>query len=113
MEGQTFILTEPPPSTNNLFATTKQRKRVKTSKYSAWRTAAQWQVKAQFPRMIEGDVVLDIEVRRPTATSDISNRIKAIEDALTGLVYADDRQVIEVRARWAPIAGCKIHVRPA
>ena len=39
-----------------------------------------------------------IERERDTSTPDIDNIIKAIMDALNGVAYKDDRQVVEVHA---------------
>jgi Holliday junction resolvase RusA-like endonuclease len=43
---------------------------------------------------------LDNEIR-PTSKPDLSNVVKAIEDALNGAVYVDDSQIIQIHAsRW-------------
>jgi Holliday junction resolvase RusA-like endonuclease len=115
MEAQTFILTEIPPSTNNLFATVKGgTKRVRTMKYRSWSEIARWQIAAHKPVKMSGPVGLDIRLKRPRKGADVSNRIKAIEDALTGLVYDDDSQVQIVTIAWdASAPGCIVTVRPA
>ena len=40
----------------------------------------------------------DIGEVRPTSTPDIDNLLKLVGDALNGVVYLDDKQIIEVRA---------------
>lgn len=113
MDAQTFIITEIPPSTNGLFATVGNR-RVRTAKYRAWSEAARWEVLAQKPRKIIGPVALDVRVKRPNARSDVGNRLKALEDLLTGLVYADDKQIQIITIAWdATAPGCIVTVRPA
>lgn len=54
---------------------------------------------------LEGDVALELVVRfAPGTTSDLSNRIKALEDALQGVAYENDRQVVRLEARRGPDA---------
>lgn len=50
-------------------------------------------------RPARGEVCLMILVFRNQASGDLSNRIKVIEDALNGIAYDDDKQVVEIRAR--------------
>lgn len=50
-------------------------------------------------RPSKGDVCLMILVFRNQASGDLSNRIKVVEDALIGVAYEDDKQVVEIRAR--------------
>ena len=109
MIEQTFMLAIP-PSVNNLFTTVGNR-RVKSKTYAAWMQAARWQIAAQRPRLMLGNVVVEIDCERPTRTSDLDNRTKAALDALKGLAWEDDRQVVDLRTRWAEIEGCRITVR--
>lgn len=51
---------------------------------------------------------------RPIKKPDIDNTLKVILDALNGIAYEDDRQVVEVRCRkwYAQSTGClKIGIR--
>ena len=49
---------------------------------------------------------------QPAVKPDISNLIKFYEDCMNGLIYIDDAQIVEVRARkvYALDAGTKITV---
>lgn len=47
----------------------------------------------------EGDVILCLDVYRARKAGDLSNRIKVLEDALQGIAYIDDKQVVEIHAR--------------
>jgi Holliday junction resolvase RusA-like endonuclease len=47
---------------------------------------------------LEGPVRLTLIVFRPRRAGDLSNRIKVLEDALNGIAYADDGQVVELHA---------------
>lgn len=44
-------------------------------------------------------VVLTVVVYRPQKSGDLSNRIKVLEDALNGIAFVDDSQVVEIHAR--------------
>lgn len=46
-----------------------------------------------------GPVVLSLVVYRPRRAGDLSNRIKVLEDALEGIAFEDDSQVVEIHAR--------------
>lgn len=51
---------------------------------------------------------------RPTHRNDIDNLAKALCDALNGVVWVDDGQVVEARVakRWAPEGGLAVTVEP-
>lgn len=106
-----------PPSLNNIYANVPGRGRVKSGRYKTWRSAAGWDIKAAIGPSFETyacPVVLDLTVEKPRNRSDISNRIKAVEDLLTEMgVIADDSLVMEVRARWGQVKGARIELRPA
>ena len=44
------------------------------------------------------EVAVELEVIRPARRGDLDNRLKVVLDALRGLVYEDDRQVVELHA---------------
>lgn len=100
-----------PPSTNNLYANRRGGGRKRTDRYNAWRNAAGWDVNRQSPMRVAGPVILDITCERPRVRSDVSNRIKAVEDLLVehGIIE-DDSKVVEVRARWGQVKGCEVRV---
>lgn len=107
-----------PPSANELTRNTSAKERAtfhtkrprrKTEKYRQWLVDAGWAIRAQStpPRLIAGPnyrvaIRLNTKIR-----GDISNRVKAIEDALVkNGVMIDDRFVFTLHVeRW----GC---VRP-
>lgn len=45
-----------------------------------------------------GEIVLTVRWYRARRSGDLSNRIKIVEDALRGVVYVDDKQVVELHA---------------
>lgn len=48
---------------------------------------------------VTGDVSVSLTVYRNEASGDLDNRIKVILDALRGLAFEDDKQVVEIHAR--------------
>lgn len=109
----TITLASSPPSTNQLFANVAGKGRVKTVRYRTWKQAAGWDLAIQRPTKVGGEVALDIEIERTSMCSDVSNRVKALEDLLvTHGVIDDDRHVVDVRVRWSSIKGCRVTITP-
>lgn len=46
-----------------------------------------------------GPVKLDLLIKSSKCRADTSNILKAIEDAMNGIVYNDDRQIMEIHIR--------------
>lgn len=110
----TINLSDLPPSTNGLFANLPGKGRVKTERYRTWLNAAGWQIKAQRPGRIAGEVSLAIAMKRPRANADLSNRIKALEDLLVEhQVIDDDQHVVSLTVRWREEPGCMVTVSAA
>ena len=47
---------------------------------------------------LDGDLRMDLEIVRPRKRGDLSNRIKVLEDALQGVLFHDDAQIVELHA---------------
>ena len=92
-----------PPSANRYWRSIclGNRPRVLVSKQGrAYRKRAQLVAGAQFKRVpLTQDVRVVLNVYTPTRAGDLDNRIKPTLDALQGIAYADDRQVVEILAR--------------
>ena len=97
------------PSVNTLFnnvarAGKRGKLRVPTKKYILWKTSAKTAIRMQLPDewiAIDKPLSLLIELQRPTSNSDLSNRIKALEDSLVqNGVICDDRLVHDIRIKW-------------
>ena len=103
-----------PPTVNNLFANVSGRGRVPTARYKAWKIEAQWTLRQQSPLPhFQAAVSLVLTMGRPDKRRrDISNFIKAPEDALVEAgILDDDSQVEDVRARWSrDVTGCRIEI---
>ncbi len=50
---------------------------------------------------MEGPVRVDVSVYRPRKIGDLDNTLKVLLDALRGIVYVDDSQVVHIEARRA------------
>lgn len=103
-----------PPSTNNLFFTTKYG-RARTQRYDSWIMEAGNEILRQRPKKVTGPVTLSFEFqekdRRPR---DISNLIKAPEDLLVkhGIIEKDDNTIVRgISAKWSDeVEGCRITI---
>jgi crossover junction endodeoxyribonuclease RusA len=89
------------PSVNNLFINNARGGRVKSQAYMRWRARSLVEMMAQRPGRISGAYEVQILAGRPTATSDIDNRIKPILDLLAGQITDDDRNCQGVSAHWS------------
>jgi crossover junction endodeoxyribonuclease RusA len=47
----------------------------------------------------DGDVCVHIDVYRKQRSGDLDNRLKVTLDSLRGILYHDDKQVVEIHAR--------------
>lgn len=101
-----------PPSTNHLFRNVKGVGRVKTKAYEDFCLMAIAAIRRQGVQKIDGHVVIVWAVERLSAQADISNRLKAAEDAMvkSGIID-DDRFVTSHFITWAPKANGLAHVQ--
>jgi len=112
--GATVITIPIPPSVNSIYVNVPKRGRVKSGAYVRWIKTAGWELQCQPHPRVPGRVNVLIEIRRPSANSDVDNRIKATLDLLVSHgVIDDDRNVASVRAVWADIDSCRVTVEAA
>ena len=109
----TVICLPMPPSGNGLFP--GRSRRYRSPEYKAWADEAGWELARQRPVSVTGRVSLLIEVAEPKTkrATDVTNRIKAVEDLLVshGVIQGDDqRYVRRVTAEWADIDAIRITV---
>ena len=104
------------PSVNALFGTNwSTKKRFATKPYEDWQKAAGWDFNGKGHIAGEYRLVVTIDKRAVGVRSDLSNRIKAIEDLLVkhGIVD-DDHLCVHLAALWQPLPnrGMRIEVIP-
>ncbi len=57
-------------------------------------------------KVLEGDVVLEYTLYcKKQGRKDLDNTLKAIQDALEGIAYKNDKQIVEIRAKKVRNAG--------
>jgi len=109
-----FLSIPMPPSMNNLWINLKGGGRARSEGYKAWVVEACWAIKLAAPCKFAGSVRIDMRFERTNMVSDLDNRIKPILDALQKMeVVENDRQVIDLRARWWLTQGCRIKIEDA
>lgn len=91
-----------PPSVNNLYRNIRGGGRVSTRAYREWRAEAYHAIKFAKPPYYSGRVRLTMAFGRPDERRrDVSNFVKAIEDALVHMmVIEDDSLVQSISAEW-------------
>lgn len=87
-----------PPSANRYWRVWHGRAVVSTEA-RAYKLNARLRALSQGMRPVSGPVVLNLVVYRKRKAGDLSNRIKVAEDALQGVAYTNDSQVVELHAR--------------
>jgi crossover junction endodeoxyribonuclease RusA len=86
-----------PPGTNNLYATIGRR-RVLSREGRDYKATCVLLALAAGCRPVVGPVGLEVTVYRPRRAGDLDGRLKVLLDAMTGVVWVDDRQVVELHA---------------
>lgn len=87
-----------PVSINNAYPTNRQGRRFLSPDGKAWKEEIAWAFKKHKPSSKEFIVTIILEVA-DNRRRDIDNGIKMILDALTGIVWIDDRQVVQITVR--------------
>ena len=107
MISLTFSSAPPSVNASNAVIMAKRKdgamapRRIKTKSFKAWIVEAGQEVMIQRQKPIAGPVLVEIEVRRTNARSDVDNVIKGLLDLLvTHRLISDDRNVSRVSATW-------------
>lgn len=86
-----------PPSNNDLVRPVRKVRLVKTKEARDWLDMATAALRRRVDLVpYSGPVQLAIVVEVGMVTADVTNRVKALEDALTGFLWHDDLQVTSV-----------------
>ena len=86
-----------PPSVNNLYATFGGR-RIVSAKGRKFKSDIAVLARQQGAKLLDGDLSVTFRVFRPKRIGDLDNRLKISQDALKGICFADDKQIIEIHA---------------
>ncbi len=86
-----------PPSVNHLYATFAGR-RIVSAKGRKFKSDIAVLAKQQGAKLLAGDLSVTFRVFRPKRIGDLDNRLKISQDALKGICFADDKQIIEIHA---------------
>lgn len=90
---KTIHLKTMPPSVNKMY----RGRRFLTRGGKETKEAIAWEVASQYKgKVLKGEVCLNIIFYVKDNRSDIDNMLKALMDCLTGLIYEDDKQVVEL-----------------
>ena len=95
--GELKLILPYPPSVNNLYATFRGR-RITSAKGRKFKADIAVLAKRQGARLLDGDLIITFRVFRPVRRGDLDNRLKISQDALKGICFADDKQIIEIHA---------------
>jgi crossover junction endodeoxyribonuclease RusA len=92
-----YKLTLPyPPSLNHAHYNVKGGGRVLTAKARTFYANAAVIARSAGVERIEGDVVVTLYVYRAATNEDAENRAKFTLDALQGIAYDNDKQIVEI-----------------
>lgn len=86
-----------PPSVNNLYFN-RWGKRVLSDAGRKFKSDIAILAKRQGAKILLGDLSVTFRVFRPKKTGDLDNRLKISQDALEGLCFEDDKQIIKIHA---------------
>jgi len=103
-----------PPTANHIWKMAGKRQYL-SAPYQKFKDAVYGQWKDAGEPFLEGRLALHIEIYpADRRKQDISNRIKALEDALKGLLFTDDEQIDQILITRMPniVANglCKVSV---
>lgn len=87
-----------PPSTNRLWRTCGGR-RFSTPEAKSFKIEAGWIAKVTRPEMLTGPICVRIDIYRARKAGDLDNFLKITLDAMQGILFRNDSQVVEIRAR--------------
>lgn len=92
-------LTLPYPPTANRFRSVCNGRMIVTEEARAYKVAAGWIAKSKGVKCLSCPVVVSVDVYRPRKSGDLDNTLKVSLDSLTGILYDDDKQIVEIHAR--------------
>jgi crossover junction endodeoxyribonuclease RusA len=98
-EGGLTLLILPPPISANRYWRKYRNQMVISDEARAYKLQVQRIALDAGADMLTGDVSIRLDVYREAKRGDLDNKIKVILDSLQGILYADDKQIVEIYAR--------------
>lgn len=86
-----------PPSANRYWRTYRGRT-VVSEDAKIYKTTVGWLARAAVTEPLRGDVSVTLNWHRPARRGDLDNVAKVTLDALQGIVYDNDSQIVELHA---------------
>lgn len=97
-QGEPVCLTLPlPPSANRYWRMVNGHVTV-SAEARAYKANAGWQAKLAGIDLLSGDLAVTLTVYRRAKKGDLDNYTKVTLDALNGIVWSDDSQIVELHA---------------
>lgn len=86
-----------PPSVNHLYANWRGR-RIISAQGRKFKSDIAILAKRQGAKILSGELSVTFRIFRPRKIGDLDNRLKISQDALKGICFEDDKQIIEIHA---------------
>lgn len=94
-----MTITLPPPPSANRYWRNFRGRTVVSGEAKAYKDAAAWLARAAgMDEPLTGNVALTVRWYRERKAGDLSNRLKILEDALQGVAYVNDSQIVRIVA---------------
>ncbi len=93
-----MTLTLPLPPSANVYWRMWRGHMVVSTEAKNYKVAAGWMAKAAGVEPLRGAVAVTMTVYRARKSGDLDNRIKVTMDAMNGIAWEDDSQVVELHA---------------
>ena len=87
-----------PPSANAYWRSVNGRVLV-SAKARAYKEDVRWVARDAGAQVLEGPLVVSVDVYRPRKIGDLDNVLKVLLDSMRGICFEDDKQIVEIRAR--------------
>lgn len=88
-----------PPSSNRYWRISKSGKPYVSEDAKAYKESVFYSVPSTLRRhLLTCELTVTFKFYRPRKSGDLSNRIKILEDAMQGVIYKDDKQIVELHA---------------
>jgi Holliday junction resolvase RusA-like endonuclease len=88
-----------PPSLNQAYPTNRQGRRFLSTRGQEFKKAATEAITKQRVGYFTGNLIVTLKLYRPRKIGDIDNFSKLIFDVCKGLVFDDDKQIVELRIK--------------